>query len=211
VSRADIKHGHVSDVQIEPLTASFVNEVVDIHIKAFPTFFLSFLGPRFLREFYASFLADPVGMGFVACEANKKVIGAVVGPLAPSGYFRRLLKRRWWAFCLAGTGAVFKRPSCVVRLLRAVFYRGEPPSGPARALLSSIAVSPTAQGRGVGKKLVERWVEEARKRGAQGCYLTTDAENNDAVNGFYRSLGWKVEATYPTPEGRKMNRYVLDF
>jgi hypothetical protein len=59
--------------------------------------------------------------------------------------------------------------------------------------------------------LVQSWLDEARERGAVGCYLTTDAQNNDAVNSFYVSLGWMLESSYLTPEGRKMNRYIFDF
>jgi len=196
---------------VEPLTPLHLDSVVRIHLQAFPSFFLSFLGPRFLREFYASFQVDPVGMGFVACSPSGAVLGAVVGPLNPQGYFKRLLQRRWWAFGLAAAGAVLRRPSCVPRLLRAVFYRGESPAGPIRALLSSIAVAPTAQGRGVGRALGLRWVEEARRRGADGCFLTTDAEGNDGTNTFYQRLGWRRQSSFVTPEGRRMNRYIVDF
>jgi GNAT superfamily N-acetyltransferase len=150
-------------------------------------------------------------MGFVAEEDAGLVLGVVVGPQNPEGYFRRLLKRRWWAFCASSAWALVKKPTIAPRLFRAVFYRGEAPPGPPRALLSSVAVAPEAQGKGIGAALVRRWVEEARARGAAGCYLTTDADNNEAVNRFYQKLGWTVESTYATPEGRRMNRYVLDF
>ena len=196
---------------VEALGAGHIEAVVRLHLQGFPNFFLSFLGPRFLREFYCSFLADPVGVGLVVRDSAGQVIGAVVGSIDPRGYFTRLLKRRWWAFCLASISAVVFHPSCVPRLVRAVFYRGESPSGPTRALLSSIVVLPVAQGRGVGKVLLHGWVEEARRRGAPGCYLTTDAEGNEAVNSFYQKIGWRLESSYSSREGRRMNRYVYDF
>lgn len=188
-----------------------IDKIVAIHMEAFPAFFLTFLGPRFLREFYRSFIYDSTGIGFVAQDsASGEVLGAVVGPFVPAGYFKRLLKKRWYAFCLASTAAILKKPTIIKRLLRAVFYRGDAPIGPQRALLSSIAVSPRTQGHGVGAALVQRWVEEVRQRGGKGCFLTTDAQNNEKVNKFYQKLGWRIESTYITPEGRAMNRYVLD-
>jgi len=198
-------------IRIEPLSVQYRDQVVAVHLRAFPSFFLSFLGPRFLREFYGSFLVDPMGRGFVAVDGGGRVLGVVVGPLNPAGYFKRLLKRRWWAFCVASAGAVLRRPAVVPRLFRAVLYRGEAPGGPVRALLSSIAVDPQVQGGGVGRKLVERWVAEVRAAGAGGCFLATDADGNEAVNAFYRKLGWKLESSYSTKEWRRMNRYVLDF
>lgn len=179
-------------------------------MNAFPSFFLTFLGPSFLRHFYRSFIEDPAGIGFVSVDSQNKVVGVIVGPLVPDGYFKRLLKRKWWAFCLASMKAVLKKPSICKRLFRAVFYRGEAPTGPGRALLSSIAVSPDCQKGGVGRALVNRWVQEVVKRGGTGCFLTTDADGNEAVNAFYQKLGWKIEASYATPEGRRMNRYVYD-
>lgn len=199
------------NIDVTSLSSSHIDTVVEIHLRAFPNFFLSFLGPRFLREFYASFLLDPQGMGYTASAPDGHILGVIVGSVDPRGYFKRLLKRRWWAFCLASISAVIRRPSCVTRLFRAASYRGESPSGPTRALLSSIAVDPNIQRAGVGKKLVEHWVEEARQRGASGCYLTTDADGNDKVNAFYQGLNWCIESTYATPEGRRMYHYVYDF
>lgn len=199
-------------MEIKRLSEKDINEVVNIHMKSFPDFFLTFLGPRFLKEFYTSFLVDDEGMAFVAVdEESNRIVGGIVGPVVPDGYFKRLLKRRWLVFCLASMSAVIKRPTVIKRLFRAVFYRGESPQGPKRSLLSSIAVDPDAQGKGVGRMLVMRWAEEARSRGSNGCFLTTDADGNDAVNSFYQALGWKIESNYTTPEGREMNRYVYDF
>ena len=199
------------DIDITSLLSSHVNTVVEIHLRAFPNFFLSFLGPRFLREFYTSFLVDPQGVGFVALSSAGQILGVIVGPVDPRGYFKRLLKRRWWKFCMASIAAVVQRPSCMPRLFRAVFYRGEFPAGVQRALLSSVAVDPNVQSVGVGKKLVEHWLKEVRRRGATGCYLTTDAEGNEKVNQFYQSLHWRIDSVYLTPEGRRMHRYVCDF
>ena len=58
---------------------------------------------------------------------------------------KRLLKKKWYAFCIASMGAVLKNPRIIKRLFRAVFYRGESPPDGQRALLSSIAVSPNVQ------------------------------------------------------------------
>jgi ribosomal protein S18 acetylase RimI-like enzyme len=186
--------------------------VVDLHVRAFPGFFLSFLGPRFLREFYGSFVDEPNGLAFVAeDQTGGQLLGVVVGPLRPAGYFRRLLIRRWWAFCLASVMAVCRRPWVIPRLWRAVFYRGEAPTGPARALLSSLAVAPEARRRGVGLALINAWTAEAQCRGAAGGYLTTDAEGNEAVNAFYARAGWTLEETFVTREGRKMYRWTLDW
>jgi len=201
----------IMDLAVDALTTGDIDDAVRIHLEAFPNFFLTFLGPRFLREFYGSFTWDPMGVGFVAKDpASNCLLGVVVGPTNPEGYFRRLLKKRWWAFCIAAAGAVVRHPGLIPRLARAVFFRGNPPADMPRALLCSIAVSPQAQGRGIGEALMQAWVKEVQSRGTRGCFLTTDAHDNDKVNRFYQRLGWRLESTFVTPEGRLMNRYTFD-
>jgi GNAT superfamily N-acetyltransferase len=197
---------------ISSIKPKHINHIVKIHLAAFPNFFLSFLGPRFLKEFYTSFVFDPAGIGFVAQNAeNKKVCGVIVGPSNPAGYFKRLIKRRWWAFCLASLNAIFTKPSTVPRLWRAVFYRGDVPSMLSGfSLLSSIAVSPDNQARGIGRVLVNAFIDEVKHRGGNGVFLATDAEDNENVNRFYVGIGFTLEAAFTTPEGRKMYRYFYE-
>lgn len=198
---------------IRPLTVADVETAVRIHQSSFPGFFLSSLGPRFLELFYRSFLEDSSGIGFVALDENGCVIGSVAGPLVPAGYFKRLVRRHWLAFCMASLSALLSRPSIASRLVRALWYRGDAPEGDSvsRALLSSISVAPEAQGQGVGQALVEAWLYEVRCRGGKGAFLTTDADGNEVVNIFYQRLGWRLDSSYTTAQGRRMNRYIYDF
>jgi GNAT superfamily N-acetyltransferase len=197
---------------IVPLASHHIQQAVQVHLAAFPNFFLTFLGPRFLKEFYHSFIEDSAGIGFAAYDPQtRQVYGVIVGPFNPAGYFKRLLKRRWWAFCCASLTAVLKKPSVISRLFRAVFYRGDAPQTEGLSLLSSIAVSPDIQSKGLGKLLVDAFINEVKKRGGKGVFLTTDAEGNDKVNRFYQNIGFTLESSYTTPQGRKMNRYMLLF
>ena len=132
-------------MEITAIKQKDLNAVAKVHMQSFPSFFLTFLGPAFLKEFYKSFIHDDQGIGFVAIE-NGRILGAIVGPFKPAGYFKRLLLRKWYAFCFACIGAVMRKPKVIKRLFRAVFYRGEAPEGMQRALLSSIAVAPDVVG-----------------------------------------------------------------
>jgi len=193
------------------IQAEHVEQIVKIHMKAFPNFFLTFLGPRFLKEFYASFVNNPAGIGLVGVDKKSGAVsGFIVGPTKPQGYFKQLLIRRWWAFCLASIEALIQKPSVAPRLWRALYYRGDTPQHISSfALLSSIAVSPAVQSTGLGRKLVTAFITEVKQRGGDGIFLTTDAENNAGVNRFYQKLGFHLEASFQTLEGRKMNRYVF--
>ena len=199
-------------MRIIPLERKYILHVADLHRRAFPNFFLTFLGTGFLREFYRSFPGEKNSISYVAVdEPGDMVLGAVVGSAAPDHFFKKLVIRRWWAFGLSSLGALLKNPSIYRRLLRALKYRGDQPENEGYALLSSIAVAPEARGLGVGQALLKTWVEEVRRRQCRGAYLTTDALDNDRINRFYQEAGWKLESIFVTPEGREMNRYIIIF
>jgi GNAT superfamily N-acetyltransferase len=198
--------------RILPMEARHINEAGNVHQAAFPGFFLSFLGPRFLRELYRAFALADSGVALVVEDPSSgELLGVVAGTLDPQGFFRRLLLRRWWAFGFWSLPALAKEPKALVRVLRALSYRGDSPEDKKRALLSSIAVAPQKQGTGLGSFLLNEWVARARDMGALGCYLTTDALGNDAVNRFYLRNGWRIASEFATPKSRMMRRYVLDW
>ena len=84
-----------------------------------------------------------------------------------------------------------------------------PPMKPAWAL-SSIGVDPAWSGRGIGQGLLEAYVAEARKHGLKAFTLTTDADDNDAVNQFYRKVGFYLSRTFTQRDQRRMNEYRMN-
>lgn len=188
-----------------------VAELARVHEEAFAGFFLTRLGLPFLREFYRGYLTDPSAVTVVARLADGRPVGVAVGTVEPAGFYSRLLRRRGIAFALAGARAAITHPRVVApRLISAVRYRGDAPAGSGGALFASMCVSPAAAGAGVGGRLSAAWSTQAAARGATRAYLTTDADDNDAVNRHHQAHGWHIDATYTTATGRRMHRYVQD-
>jgi ribosomal protein S18 acetylase RimI-like enzyme len=194
-------------INVRAIQQQDLDNVVEVHLKAFQGFFLSFLGFAFLKEFYAGILRDLTGIHYLA-EIDGKIQGLVTGTTQPAGFYSRLLAQRWWAFGLAALPHVVKNPHIVPRLLRAFQKSAENASLKDTATLMSIAVLPEAQGGGMGKALVEAFLAEAHRRGCAYVNLTTDAVNNEAVNAFYRRQGFRLVRTFETPEKRLMNEYI---
>jgi ribosomal protein S18 acetylase RimI-like enzyme len=186
-----------------------IKQVVSIHLKSFPGFFLSFMGARFLSLYYSGIVEAPEGIAFVYLNKAGSPAGFVAGTSNPRGFYSRLLKRNWLKFSFASMGAICRRPAAIVRIARGFFHPGENPAGDEVAGLFSIGVLPELQGTGAGKALVLAFQDEAKKRGCKRVFLTTDADGNEAVNSFYRKLGFTVERLYNTPEGRNMNEYWI--
>jgi ribosomal protein S18 acetylase RimI-like enzyme len=186
-----------------------VSNVVAVHLSSFPGFFLSFLGSRFLSLFYSGICSAPEGIAFVYLDDAGVPAGFVAGTTNPGGFYSRLLKRDWLKFALTSIVPVLKKPSVIVRVARAVYHPSDNPIGDDVAGLFSIGVLPVLQGTGAGKKLVQAFLDEAKQRGCKRVFLTTDRDNNEAVNAFYAKLGFSIVRQYVTPEGRRMNEYRI--
>ncbi len=198
----------MNDLNVRIATINDLDRIVTIHVIAFPGFFLTFLGPQFLKQLYKSIIDDKSGV-FLVCEASSQVAGFVAGVDQPKGFYLRLLKKKWWRFAMAAFLPAMRNPSIIRRLLRA-FSKHNEISTLACASLMSIAVDPQMQGKGVGKALVDRFIQEVASRNLSYIQLTTDARDNESANRFYQNLGFLCTRTFTTPEGRAMNEYLLE-
>jgi ribosomal protein S18 acetylase RimI-like enzyme len=185
-----------------------VDSVIQVHMEAFHGFFLSFLGPAFLREFYVGVCEDPSGIAIVSDESS--IAGFVVGTVEPSGFYKRLIQKRWWKFALASVRPVIEKPIIIPRLLRALSLPEKTATpGMKMGTLMSLGVSRKFHGNGIGKHLVASFLERSQKRDVEIVNLTTDAVGNDSTNEFYRKMGFTLVSVFKTPEGRLMNEYAI--
>jgi len=197
---------------IEPLRATDVPQVVRLHLSSFPGFFLSFLGPPFLRLYYEGIASYPhaVGLVYRLEEPGQPIVGFVCGTLGPSSFYSYLIRTRLLRFALAAAGAALRKPSIIPRLVRALTYPSQTTSAHDSATLTSIAVHPKYQNRGVGSALMKAFLEAMRARQVRSVYLTTDRDHNQPVNDFYQRHGFRIQRCFTTPEGRAMNEYVIE-
>lgn len=194
---------------IRNMSKTDLNDVIQIHNKAFPGFFLTQLGRDFLYDLYKNFIVDPLSICLVA-EIDSFIKGFVVGNMMPDNLFRKMLIKQGYLFLLHSFKAMIRNPILVSRrLLYAVQYRGECPKGFIKpALLSSIGVDPGEGTKGIGSHLINAFCWEAFSKGSDIVYLTTDKFRNNKVNAFYIKNGFKLLDTIENDKGREMNRYI---
>ena len=184
--------------------------VVGVHQAAFPGFFMTQLGQRFLREYYRCVAEVPTGILLTEIH-DGACIGFVAGFIDPVAFYTELRRRRL-RFGLAALRGIASRPARLVTLL-ANYGRTttavRTPQGADTAELSSLGIMPAASGRGVGSRLVRSFIEAAAIAGANRVVLTTDAYGNDAVNRFYQRLGFVCTRTTEARPGRWLNEYAF--
>jgi ribosomal protein S18 acetylase RimI-like enzyme len=184
--------------------------VVTVHIEAFPGFFMTQLGRRFLRAYYRCVVESPRGI-LLTEDRDGACVGFVAGFVDPAAFYRELSRRRAQLGLVACAGIV-TRPWRLGPLLanyRRARGAARQPSGPRTAELSSLAVKPGGENRGIGSRLVHAFIEAARALGADRVMLTTDAHGNDAVNRFYLRLGFTCVRCFEARRGRWLNEYAL--
>lgn len=195
---------------IRPATASDLGTIARLHESAFRGFFLTKLGRPFLCRYYEAVLSCPTGILLVA-EEGGGIAGLVAGFGRPAMFYRSL-RRRALRLGLAMLPRLARSPSLLVRAV-ADFRRtgdGDPSADVSVAELSSLAVDPAFAGKGVGSALVTEFLRAATSRGASSVRLTTDVHDNEAVNAFYRRLGFMVRRTFEATPGRLLNEFEIE-
>ncbi|NPU95716.1 MAG: GNAT family N-acetyltransferase [Candidatus Omnitrophica bacterium] len=192
----------------------YLDQITAVHLLSFPNFFLTFLGPTFLKIMYSGFINDKtnaITLVAVDTEKEEKVIGFIAGSTKPKEFFKILLRKNWPRFGLAVLMRCINQPSTIKKIYHNVKMRLKNDAYSVDgAELSSIAVLPEYQNKHVGKQLIDAFLKELNKRGIRSVYLTTDKFNNDKVNSFYLRNGWSLEKSFVTPLGREMNLYTKE-
>ena len=194
-------------VKIKKADSAILDAVVEIHLCTFQGFFLTFMGKGFLRQLYRSYSDHQESGLLVAFNEENAPVGFLAYSAALSDLYKYMIKRRLVPFAWYAIGAFFRKPKVFMRLVRAFLKPSESKRKEAYVELASIGVSPQSKGTGIGSQLIAALKERVDMNRYAYINLETDAENNDAANGFYVKNGFILTRTFTTSEGRQMNEY----
>ncbi len=204
-----------ASLKYRPAMMRDIARLVGIHEKSFPGFFLTQLGPKFLRALYAGMIESSHGVVIVAeynppsdeFEKGGGLAGFAAGSPNQGRLYRELRNHHLGAFGLAAAIAAVRNPDLTFRLLRAIGRPREAEAMSSPACLMSIAVDPMSRTNGVGGELVRQFESKLTELGCSDYCLTTDQEHNGPVRTFYERLGLSVRRDTTTREGRPMVEY----
>ncbi len=184
-----------------------LDAVVAVHQHAFKGFFLTRMGPAFLRGYYQTIIDFDGSIALVASSVNNpaNILGFAVGFYDPHRFYALFGQRRRRLLPSMALAAL-RDPGLIVQILRNVRRVGaqQEQLHPGVVELSSIGVA--GPGGGVGGQLVEAFASAASASGAGQILLTTDKEDNAAVRGFYERRGFILDGFEKRGE-RSLCRY----
>jgi ribosomal-protein-alanine N-acetyltransferase len=110
----------------------------------------------------------------------------------------------------AEIAALLESPFCFVLHEPQGFVMGRVVAGEAELL--TVAVDPVAQGQGVGTRLIQRFLDELDRRGAEEVFLEV-AEPNAVARALYARAGFAVTGRrrgyYHGPDGVAVDAVVM--
>lgn len=183
--------------------------VAELHVRAFPRFFLTSLGARFLARFYRAVLASDDGFG-VGRFVDGRLAGFAVGADRAAGFYRDLARRHAPSLGAAALVPLLRRPAAAVRLARSFGLQAPPDDAPDGPVLLSIARDPGDLGRGAGAGVLAAFEAAVAGRGGRSVALATDAAGNDEVLAFYRGHGYREQGAVEGVGERRLVRFRKD-
>ena len=194
---------------------------VALHREALGHGFFVELGDRFMRAYYRALLDSPHAVA-IKGEVGGQAVGFVVGAVRARAHRGWMLRHRGALLAVLGSAGLLRHPPAALRFVRTRLGRyartwrrerlGEPRQQACiaadPAVLTHVAVVPGARRSGAGRRLVEAFVNEAMRAGAQRALLTTRAD--DGAGSFYERLGWRRSGTHTTVDGRQVEEWVRD-
>jgi len=184
--------------------------LANLHLKAFPNFFLTTLGAQFLKTFYKSILDSPKGFG-VALFEDDRLLGFAIGTEQTEGFYRNLVLQNGLNLFISCCKTLIFHPIKVFRILKNLIGSNGAFEIDEGGWLLSICINPNYWGKGVSNIVLGEFEAEALRRGLKKNWLTTDFADNERANSFYLKMNYKLFSTFVNLNKRRMNLYVKEF
>ena len=210
-------------VTVRALSDDDIAAAVGLHLEVLDMEFLSRFGPAFMRTYYRAWIHTPGSVALVARDEGE-VVGVLLGATDPGAHVRAMVRHHGARIGARLVSHAIVHPRLakdlivtrgwrytrgVARLVTARLSRSPvtPLAGdqPVVGELTHVLVSPSFQGRGVGRALVEGFVDAAREVGVGELMLVTPPDL--AARHFYERLGWRCEGDMRSRSGEEFLRF----
>lgn len=178
--------------------------IAKIHTRTFINSFLTSLGHSFLKTYYEACIKSKETICLCAIENNNDIVGFCFGTLSSKRFSKRLILNNFFPFVIQFTRIFFSKPAAIIRLFKNLDKGNDTEDDGIYAELVSIGVLKENKGLGIGKNILSEFEKNVRSKNVNKICLTTDAENNNYVLKFYKSMGYEIFYEFITYPNRKM-------
>lgn len=195
-------------LSLAQLDSSGLDQLAVLHLPVMHTL-LSDLGLPVVRRYYEICRGDPAVIGLCAVTPTQEIIGWAVGSPHPEKVNADLRQPIPW-FMGQMLRLTVTRPGVLMQLAVSALSSSSPME-PGAIELTYIGVAPSARGQGLGRALLEAFVEAACAAGYRSVVLSVETDNPAAV-ALYTQSRFQITRTFK--EGRferhRMELFILD-
>jgi len=185
-------------VPLSRLDAEALKRLAILHHSVMKTL-LSDLGVPFVLRYYQAAQSDPAVIGLCAVSDTGGMLGWAIGSPHPDMINARLRTPIVWFF-LQMLRLAFTRPAVLWQLVTSVFSASGQNDLKAGAMeLTYIGTTASQRGRGLGRELLNAFIEAARSKAYRSVILSVEVDNVPAA-AMYEKAGFRIVKTFP--EGR---------
>lgn len=185
-------------VNLSQLDEDGLRKLAALHCSVMHTL-LSDLGSPIVTKYYQLAQMDSSVVGVVAVNSSNEVMGWAMGSPDPAARNSKLRSPLPW-FLMQMMRLAITRPFVLAQLIASVLSVSSELEMSAGAVeLTYIGVSSAHQGKGLGRALLNKFVEESRSKGYHSVVLSVENENKAAI-ALYEKSGFKVIKSFA--EGR---------
>jgi ribosomal protein S18 acetylase RimI-like enzyme len=181
-------------IELAKLSNDEIKRLAVLHHSVMQTL-LSDLGLPMVQRYYQIAQKDPYVIGLCAPSATDDILGWAMGSPHPDKINAALRSPISW-FLLQMARVTLTRPLILRQLISTVLVSSSQTELKTGEIeLTYIGVSSTQRGKGVGKELLNAFIEASRAHGYHSVILSVETDNSAAIS-LYEKEGFKVIRTF---------------
>jgi len=184
-------------IEFSRLTNDDIECLAVLHQSVMPTL-LSDLGLPMVQRYYQTAKTDPKVIGSCALSSPGHMCGWAMGSPHPDKINAQLRSPLTW-FIPHMFRVMITRPAVFWQLTSSVLSTNQAELKSEAVELTYIGVAPDQRGKGLGKILLNTFIEASHLQGYQSVVLSVERENSPAIQ-LYERTGFKITNTFS--EGR---------
>ena len=179
---------------IEALKIEHLDQLVELHLQAFPVSQSTQFGRDFLKCYYGGAIRSPHTISYIWKE-NGKITGFIFGGTNKQELSRQILMSSMANFTKVVIVNVLKDPINSIKrfwsyLVHYILPGGDNFYADDTATLDSVAVLKEYRGQGISDELINAFLEKLKEAGVSACRLGVLGENT-AARRFYERNGFE--------------------